>query len=153
MPVKVQPIKINRDSSTRWQGRTIEQFGYALNLILGLSVAVLGYELSHLLDEKFKMTSWQHCLLIISTLTLLLSITGGLWCVVNRLRNFRATAVIARMREDGASDMDLQSLRGQTDALGKRAWQLLWWQIVTFGMGLLLLVIAIGGKIFMVRVP
>lgn len=147
MATNEQPTKKDRESSIRWHGRTIEQFGYALNLILGLSVAALGYELSHLLDEKFKMAGWQHCLFVISTLSLLLSITIGLWCVVNRLRDFRATTETARKREDGVSDMELQPLRTLTYLLGKRTWLMLWWQIATFGMGLLLLVFAIGGKI------
>lgn len=147
METNEQPSRKNRDASIRWQGHTIKQFGYALNLILGLSVATLGYELSHLLDENFKVAGWQHCLFVISTLSLLLSITVGLWCVVNRLRDFRATTETARKREDGVSNMELQPLRALTCTLGKRTWLLLWWQIATFGMGILLLVFAVGGEI------
>jgi hypothetical protein len=147
MATNEQPAKKNRDSSIRWHGRTIEQFGNALNLILGLSVAALGFEMSHLLDEEFKMAGWQHCLFVISILSLLLSITVGLWCVVNRLRDFRITTETARKREDGASNMELQPFRTLTCTLGNRTWLLLWWQIATFGMGILLLVFAIGGKI------
>ena len=87
--------KKNRESSIRWQGRAIEQFGYALNLILGLSVAALGFELTLLLNKEFERTGWQNCLFVVSILSLLLSIALGLWCVVNRLRDFRATTETA----------------------------------------------------------
>jgi hypothetical protein len=40
----------------RWQGRTIEQLGYSLNLFLGLAVAALGYEMSLLLKMNQSMT-------------------------------------------------------------------------------------------------
>jgi uncharacterized membrane protein YbhN (UPF0104 family) len=111
MAVGEQSVKKkNRESSIRWQGRTIEQFGYALNLILGLSVAALGFELTLLLNKEFERTGWQNCLFIISILSLLLSIALGLWCVVNRLRDFRATTEAAHKREDGAEDLELQHL-------------------------------------------
>ena len=139
--------KKNRESSIRWRSQTIEQFGYALNLILGLSVAAIGFELSLLLSKEFKWTGWQNCLFVISMLSLLLSVAVGLWCVVNRLRDFRATTKTARDREDGVSDLELQPLRTLTRTLGKGTWLLFWWQISAFGAGILLLVLAVGAKI------
>jgi len=139
--------KKNRESSIRWHGRTIEQFGYALNLILGLSVAALGFELSLILNNEFERARWQNCLFVISMLSLLLSVALGLWCVVNRLRDFRATTKTAHNREDDASELDLQPLRTLSRTLGKRTWLLFWWQISAFGAGILLLVLAVGGAI------
>jgi len=140
-----QVTKKNRESSIRWQGRAVEQLGYALNLILGLSVAALGFELSLLLGDEFERVNWQNCLLVISILSLLLSVAVGLWCVVNRLQDFRATAEIARNREDLASALELQPLRTLTRTLGERTWLLFCWQTTTFGIGILLLVFAVGG--------
>lgn len=142
-----QPTKKDRESSVRWQGRTIEQFGYTLNLILGLSVAALGYGLSLLLEGKFRGVDWQNCVLLHSMLSLLLSVFLGLWCVVNRLRDFRTTTKIARKRENGEPDSNLQPLRTLACTLGKRTWHLLWWQIATFAAGILLLAIAVIGSI------
>lgn len=144
MDTQEQPTKKDRESSVRWQGRTIEQFGYALNLILGLSVAALGYGLSLLLNDEFRRAGWQNCLFVLSLLSLLLSVLLGLWCVVNRLQDFRTTAEIARKREDEESD---QNLRNLSWTLGKRTWLLLWWQIAAFAVGILLLAIAVGGVI------
>lgn len=137
----------NRESSIRWQGRTIEQFGYALNLILGLSVAAIGFEVSLLLSEGFEKTGWQSSLFVVSMLSLLLSFVVGLWCIVNRLQDFRETTKTARKREDGSSALELQPLRTLARTLGKRTWVLFWWQIFTFGAGILLLVWAVGMQI------
>lgn len=139
--------KKNRESSIRWQGRTIEQFGYAINLILGLTIAAIGYELSLVLNEKFSGSGWQNCLFGISIVALALSAGVGLLGVVNRLRDFRATTETARKREDGASDLELQPLRTLTDKLGERTWLLFWWQVSAFGVGVLLLVVAIAGSV------
>jgi hypothetical protein len=136
-----------RDSFSRWQARTIEQFGYALNLILTLSVAALGYELALLLNMNLGRLEWKKYLLVLSTLSLTLSVAAGLWCVINRLRDFRATAQTARRRQDGASEAELQPLRSLTRSLGQRTWLLFWWQISAFGAGILLLVIAMTGTL------
>ncbi|MEQ1813285.1 MAG: hypothetical protein ABL860_02375 [Candidatus Nitrotoga sp.] len=141
-----QPTKKDRESFVRWQSRTIEQFGYTLNLILGLSVAALGYGLSLFLNKEFR-TEWQNCVLLHSMLSLLFSVFLGLWCVVNRLRDFRTTTKIALKREDGESDLNLQPLRTLACTLGKRTWHLLWWQIATFLAGILLLALAVIGSI------
>ncbi len=147
MATDQEPTKKNRESSIRWQSRSIEQFGYALNLVLGLSVAAIGFELSLILGDELKNGGWKNCLFAISLLSLLLSVAVGLLCVVNRLRDFRATAETARQREDGASDLELQSLRTLTRKLGQKTWLLLWWQIATFGLGISLLVFAVGSMI------
>ena len=139
--------KKSHESFIRWQGRTIEQFGYALNLILGLSTAALGYEISFLLNNEFDMDCWQIVSSLISLLFLFLSIGLGLFCVVNRLRDFRATTETAYKREDGASKLDLLPLRAITQTLGKRTWLLFWGQTCTFGIGILLLILAVVGSI------
>lgn len=139
--------KKNREASIRWQGRTIEQFGYAINLILGLSVAAIGFEISLVLNEKFSSSGWQNCLFGISLIALILSTGAGLWGVVNRLRDFRATTKTAREREDGASESDLQPLRTLTKNLGKCTWLIFWCQILAFGIGVLILVVAVAGDI------
>lgn len=110
-----EPEKKNRESSIRWQGRTIEQFGYALNLVLGLAIAGVGYVTTLILNKEIERSGWQNCLLAISLLALVLSVGVALWCVVTRLRNFRTTAEIAREREDGVSDIELQLLRTKTN--------------------------------------
>jgi hypothetical protein len=142
-----EPKKKNRESSIRWQGRTIEQFGYSLNLILGLSVAGIGYESTLFLNKELERSGWQNCLLAISLIALVLSTAVALWCVVSRLRNFRATAETARRREDGVSPVELKPLRKISNDLGEFTWTLFWWQIWSFAVGVLLLVVVLAGAI------
>lgn len=136
--------KKNRESFIRWQTRTIEQFGYALNLILGLSVAALGYELSFLLNEDVNKNCLQISCSLISLFFLFSSIVLGLCCVVCRLKDFRVTAEVAYKREDGASKLDLQPLRVLTKALGERTWLLFNLHIWAFGIGVVFLIWAVG---------
>jgi hypothetical protein len=42
-----------KGSFIRWQSTTIEQFTYAVNLILSFAVATLGFQITILLDAKF----------------------------------------------------------------------------------------------------
>ncbi|MCW8827612.1 MAG: hypothetical protein OQK94_01000 [Gammaproteobacteria bacterium] len=142
-----EPKKRDRESSVRWQGRTIEQFGYALNLVLGLTIAGIGYETTLIFNEEVERAGWQNCLLAISLLALVISAGVALWCVVTRLRNFRLTAEIARKREDGVSDMELQPLRTKSSDFGGFTWVLFWWQIGSFSVGVLTLVIVVAGTI------
>ncbi len=139
-----EPEKKNRESSVRWQGRTIEQFGYALNLVLGLSIAGIGYETTLILNKEVECIGWQNSLIVISLLALVVSAGNALWCVVTRLRNFRLTADIARNREDGASAIELQPLRTKSTDLGNFTWTLFWYQIWSFAIGVLLLVVAVA---------
>lgn len=118
-----------KGSFVRWQTITIAQLTYSVNLILGLSVAALGFQVALLLNEKFLPVGWQRCAFGISMLTLVLSIGLGIWCVINRLRDFRATARAARLREDEKPDEDIQPYRDLYKKLGDRAWSIFWWQI------------------------
>ena len=136
----------NEDESfVRWQGITISQLGYAVNLILGLAVAALGFVITLLLNKEFIPVSWMKCTFSVALLSLLASIGIGIWCVVNRLRDFRATKEVARKREKGATDSELQPLRDLSGMLGSKTWWLFWWQIGMFGAGIALTVVGIAG--------
>ena len=80
-----------KGSFIRWQSITIAQLTYAVNLILGFSVAALAFQVATLLNENFKPVSWQKYTFLLSLVILLASVGFGLWCVINRLRDFRAT--------------------------------------------------------------
>ena len=134
-------------SFIRWQSITNRQLGYAINLILTLSVATLGFQVNTLLDPRFNPISWQRAAISISLLSFLFSTALGIYCVINRLRDFRITQNVARKREQEISVSELASDRGRAERLGKRTWKLFRWQIRTFGAGVLLVVIAIAGSV------
>jgi hypothetical protein len=129
---------------TRWQSITIAQLGYAINLILGFGTASLGFSL--LLAKDGEHIS-PHCLgrhlLLLAIVTLLASIAFGIWCVINRLRDFRKTKDIARDKELGnLTSCEHERRKAETDRLGDLTWRLFWWQIGLFGSGLGILVVA-----------
>ena len=136
-----------KGSFIRWQSTTILQLTYSINLVLAFSVATLGFQVSLLLGDKFAPISWQKCAFSLSMLLLLASIGIGIWCVVNRLRDFRATTRAARLREDGKPDEEIQPYRTLYERLGRRTWNLFWWQIGTFGVGVLLTVLGVAASV------
>lgn len=136
-----------KGSFIRWQSITIAQLTYAVNLILGFSVATLAFQVTLLLNAAFVPESWQKCSFTLSLVLLLVSVGLGLWCVINRLRDFRITTKVARKREKGALESELEPLRDVYRALGRQTWGIFWWQVGTFSLGVLLTVISVGGSV------
>lgn len=141
------PREEPKGSSVRWQSITIAQLTYSVNLALGLAVTSLGFNVVLLLNERFHPTTWQKWSFSASMLALLLSIGLGIWCVVNRLRDFRATTNAARLREDREPSDEIEKYRDLYRKLGERTWCLFWWQIGTFGIGIFLTVLAVCGSL------
>lgn len=136
-----------KGSFVRWQAITIAQLTYSVNLILGITVAVLGFQVALLLNEKFNPAGWQKCAFGASIVALLASIGLGIWCVINRLCDFRATTKAARLQEDKKPDDEIQVYRDLYKTLGERTWGLFWWQIGTFGIGIAFTILAVWAPI------
>lgn len=130
-------------SSTRWQAFTIQQFTNAVNLILGLSLAVLGFQVNLLSNDKFAPLGCEKSVFTLSACLMFLSAGAGTLCTINRLLDFRGTANTARAR--GSGDHELASqLREQGRELGKLTWRLFWFQAWLFFVGVLLVVLDIA---------
>jgi len=123
-------------SYRRWQSITIGQLTYAINVILGFSIAIFGFQISLLLGEKFNPISWQKCAFLLSLFLIAMSIDFGIWVIINRLRDFRATKEAAKLQERGASAVEIKPYRDLYKKLGKRTWCLFWWQVYTLCAGL-----------------
>lgn len=78
---------------------------------------------------------------------LVLSVALGIWCVINRLRDFRATTKAARMREKGKPNEDIKPYRDLYKKLGEKTWVLFWWQVGTFGVGILFTILGVWASI------
>jgi hypothetical protein len=128
----------------RWQGIAITQLSYSINLILTFAVAAIGFSVSLLLNENFKPTSYQAYAILISLLLLLISGALGIWCTINRLRDFRATAKITNLKRKEGNEVELSVLRALTMKLGKKTWGIFWWQIGTFSAGVFVLVLSVA---------
>lgn len=140
----------DNESFIKWQGITINQFTYAQNLILTFSVAALGFGLSFITNKEFMPFGVSKCFFVLSLLSLLISIGFGLWCVINRLRDFRITKDITRKREQNSNN--IEELRIKSRDLGKISWNLFWIEIGFFAGGIFLMsismIIIYGNKLF-----
>jgi len=128
----------------RWQGITITQLSYSINLILTFSIAAVGFGVSLLLSDNFKPTTCQAYAFFISLVFLLASGAFGIWCTINRLRDFRAAEKITNLKRKDKNHPELSELRELTTKLGKKTWGIFWWQIGTFSTGILILVLSVA---------
>lgn len=137
-------------SFVRWQAIAIAQMGYAVNLILTFATAALGFALATIKNLSQKSPCWGGCFLVLAGISLMISITIGICCVLNRLRDFRESAQIARKRErwedDGVGktwiDDQLRCRRRRNEERGKLSNKLFDRQVRSFGLGAVLLVMA-----------
>jgi hypothetical protein len=138
-------------SFVRWQGIAIRQLGYVTNLILTFATVSLGFTLTLLKDPRTGRV-W-----LLAVVALLGSIAVGIWCALNRMHDFRETAQIARKREKMEHDWhermerDRKATQDEIEAhlkdwrtlnrkRGAFTRALFYWQIGTFGAGILFLV-------------
>lgn len=126
-------------SFIRWQGITIKHMSYSINLVIVLSVGSLGYSVSILPGVAFEQICFSKCFLAFGMVSLILSIGAGLWATLNRLKDFRITAQIARGKEPSARER----LRDLTTELGDRTWLLFRSQVALFCFGFVSLLVAI----------
>lgn len=130
-----------QESFVRWQAVTRDYFSTVSNLVLGLATGLLAFLVSGLLSSL----STTKCLLVVGAVSLVLlasSVALAVWCAINRLRDFRATAKIARSRSKG--EPVSPDARLESRIMGQLSWRLFWWQLVLFGFG------AVGGAITVV---
>jgi hypothetical protein len=120
------------DKCQRWRKIAIDQLGYALNLILTFSIAGLGYCFVLLRDKEFILVSSAKCSMILALCMLGISPLFGIFCVLNRLIDFRGTARRACEHPDAPTQDELRSL-------GQVTWWSFYIHLVTFALGVLAL--------------
>jgi len=121
-----------QESFVRWQAVTRDYFSTVSNLVLGLATGLLAFLVSSLSSSQ----PTTKCLLIVGTISLALlasSVVLAIWCAINRLRDFRATAQIARSRSKG--EPVPSGARQESKIMGQLSWCLFWWQLVLFSFG------------------
>ena len=134
----------DNESSIRWQATTISQFTYASNLILTFTVASIGFMVSLILSQEL---NFSHCFYqyfyFLALLTFSISFLISICLILNRLKDFRDTTDIARIREESNNtDERLPILRAENKKLGKKTWCLFNWQLGTFSLAMILAVIS-----------
>ncbi len=129
------------DKRVRWQETRIKQFSYVNYLVLTLALAASGFVLTMMPNNSNYVVSFL-CTYQLPFICFVLSILLGIWCANNRLRDFRATARITKLKYKGKDEDEngnkIDDLRALTKKLGQRSWIILWWQIGLFVAGILL---------------
>lgn len=128
----------------RWQGYTISQFTFVLNLFLGLAVGTLAFSVTLLKDDGFVLSSCLKTVFLVGLVALCLSVLAGCCAVVSRLMDFRLTAQKIRKKANGVGDDELGAYK--TKLLGRVSWGLFWFELATFALGLVGVVVTIFGK-------
>ncbi len=113
----------------RWQKIAIDHLGFCNNLILALTLGALSYSLTLTQDKTFvaaRTARWYlGAVLLIAFVALSLSMVLGLFCMLNRLRDFRGTAQRAK---DSLAALSKEEL----SQMGKLTWSLFYGQAWTF---------------------
>ncbi|WP_299065529.1 hypothetical protein [uncultured Polaribacter sp.] len=126
----------------KWQDIRIKQLGYANNLIIALAVAVLGFAINFIQTEDLILSSFQKKLFWVASSLIIISIGLGIFVILNRLEDFKLTAKIARKREKNERD-GIEDDRLKSERMGKKTWNSFIWQIVTFLVSFLCLLILV----------
>ncbi len=129
-------------SYLKWQDIRIKQLGYANNLIIALAVAVLGFAINFIQTEDLILSSFQKKLFWVASSLIIISIGLGIFVILNRLEDFKLTAKIARKREKNERD-GIEDDRLKSERMGKKTWNSFIWQIVTFLVSFLCLLILV----------
>ena len=130
-----------------WQSVIRAQFTNAGYVILALSVAALGFQMVFVLNAQFDAGDpWQRAALVaalLSLLVLFLSVAMGLFLILNRVRDLRATLLAAG---SGATESEIRVIEGNqrlSAKLGRRSWRLFWFHLGAFGLGVFLAAVAV----------
>ena len=128
------------ESFIRWQGRSLEQLGKTINLILGLSLATMGFTIAKILDKGFQFVSCSSKIAILTgCFIILVTITILLWVTLNRLKSFKTTAQIARKREKNIND-NIDDQRREVKLHDANTWFFFKLAIILFFFGELIII-------------
>ena len=129
------------DRFIRWQGRTIEQLGNLLNLILGLSTTIMGFLINAISNSTLILSCWDKYFYLLSLGFSFLSIGFSIITNIIRLQDFRLTASIARRSEKNETSYDLEADRRRTKKLGKQTWSLFYILMIFFSVSIILTIV------------
>jgi hypothetical protein len=128
----------------RWQGRSLDYLSYAINLILTLSIAGIGFEAKLLSEESFSPSGVAKSAFMSSLAFFILAGAVGFACIINRVKDFKDTAAIARKKSKDEYDPELEELRDLVGILGKKTRCYFNWQSVLFCIAVMLLIISLS---------
>ncbi|BBO81569.1 hypothetical protein DSCO28_21350 [Desulfosarcina ovata subsp. sediminis] len=131
-----------KEAFIRWQGRSLDYLSYAINLILTFSVAGIGFEAKLLSEDTFSPIGFAKPVFMSSIAFFILAGAVGFACIINRIKDFKDTAAIARKKTKDEYDAELLELRELVGILGKNTRRYFNWQSSLFCTAVILLIIS-----------
>lgn len=138
----------------KWQLLTIEELGKTISLFLGITIAVVGFQVSMVTSSKegydFGCNKFSY---ILSLIVLLASIASGLMASINRLVDFRLTTMLinkkiarefdskikdSKIKIRGEAKIEIEELKKRIRRLGRNTWSLFIFQLSLFSLGLII---------------
>jgi len=143
----------DHEAHVRWQGITITQLGYVVNLLLSFSVATLGYVVNLIITGQIRTD----CELCVALCVVLAAIIAGVVTNFSRLQDFRYSARAARCRELKHRGKLGESLSNEKQAtiakyecshylakcFGRVSWFAFWTQLIVFALSYPILIHAL----------
>jgi hypothetical protein len=120
----------------KWENHRITQLSFINNLVIILSVALIGYVFDFIKPSNIIFNCVQKFFFWFGLLLIIISVVFGTLVAINRLEDFRLTAKIARNREKNNRE-SIEEDRNEAKIIGKKTWSQFVWQIVTFGISFL----------------
>jgi len=129
------------DKLIRWQKVTIDQLGFSSNLILTVNIAVIGFLINKIVDNKLLIQEGK-TIFTIGLILLILSFILGIALNLTRLYDFRLTTKITKIKSENINDSRLEDIRCITKCLGKITWTSFIMQVIIFTLGMILLLVS-----------
>jgi len=135
----------------RWQGYSMGQLTFALNMFFGLSVGALAFAFSLVRDKEWVLTGCPKLVFQIGLVSLCLAVFASCAAVISRLFDYRYTA--QKVRADEKEEGEESAIfKYKSSMLGRLTWRLFWAQVLTLGLGLVGLITGVlsgfGGRIW-----
>jgi len=134
----------NNDRFIRWQEVLREHVTFLNNLLLTISVGVVGFCISLLNQDNFNPFCYTKFLFTFGLVLTFISILLGFGTAWNRLLDFRKTVEKIKNELNGSYNY-LDETKELMELYGKRTWYLFYLQIGTLFVGVLFLILAFSG--------
>lgn len=132
----------SNDRFVRWQSVLRDHVSFVNNLLLTISVAVVGFLISILAEKDFYPHCGEKVLFTMGLITIFTSIICGLISTISRLIDFRTTLDKIKNEINHSSKEGLQDQKELIKLYGAVTWVFLYSQIGTLILGSIFLIIA-----------
>jgi hypothetical protein len=142
--LQIEERKHTRERRNRYETLRREQLGAAINLIMGLAAAGVGFCISRIADKDAHFSAPGTNYFLAALVILVITVALGMVSTWTRLCDFRLTAkIIGEELAPTPSQAKLAKWRKCTKHLGRWTWGLFWAQSFAFMIGVPLLAFSI----------